>query len=85
MTEHICGYRACANTRGIVDWTNRMAMAYGGTVHDIEGPAWDWGQALARECYGTGWADMPIEHTTDADLDRALSWEAGDWPEWVVR
>ena len=67
----------------VLDWCERMAKRFGGTVYEKRGHSMDWGQALARECYGKDWLyDVP-ENPTWADIEKAKAWEAGKIPEWV--
>lgn len=77
-------YRVTPNTVWLWEWIRRMQTRYGHSVYG-DGRVYDWGQALARECHGPGWsqrADVP-DAPTDADLERAARWEAGEWPAWV--
>lgn len=62
-------------------WIQRMADRHGPLVRG-HGRLWDWGQALAVECYGSpaDWPDAP----TESDMERARRWEAGEWPEWAT-
>lgn len=70
--------------QSVVDWTGRMSNKYGGTVYEKGvNLRMDWGQALARECYGPNWNDIVPESPTRDDLHRAIRWENGDIPEWV--
>ena len=71
------------NTNMILTWTDRMAHAYGGTVYERYGKAWDWGQAICREQYGPHWSALNLQENTDEDVERALAWEQGDWPKWA--
>jgi len=68
----------------VIDWIGRMAREYGGSVYEKNiYYAWDWGQALCRECYGSSWNDVVPETPTWNDVSRAISWENGEWPDWV--
>ena len=67
----------------VMAWVIRMAEKHGGTVCE-KGRAWDWGQALCRECYGENWQDVVPETPTRDDIKRAMQWENGDIPDWVV-
>lgn len=69
----------------VSDWVGRMAPRFGGILHDASGQRYDWGQALAREQYGPDWETRVPDAPTDADVQRARDWEAGHWPDWVVR
>lgn len=68
----------------IINWIGRMAHKHGGTVYekDVYLPL-DWGQAIARECYGPDWNDIVPESPTRDDLHGAILWENGDVPNWV--
>lgn len=68
--------------RRIIEWIDRMASTHGGVVCG-HGRQWDWGQALCVEQYGLDFAAWP-ENPTRADVERAMRWEAGEWPEWVA-
>jgi len=72
----------------VLDWTDRMARRYGGTVYDKKGLRWDWGQALCRECYGEDWNNeidrLNIQTPSLEDIDRAKRWEEGELPEWFL-
>lgn len=74
-----------AIVEAIIDWIIRMTRRYGGIVFDSEGRSYDWGQALIRTQVGDNWMfaghddHLPNEDT----LRLALTWEQGDWPEWV--
>jgi len=74
-----------SNVNYVLDWTLRMATKYGGIVRDTEGKIYDWGQALARECYGPNWVRVVPEAPTRSDILRATQWEGGDWPDWVEK
>jgi len=67
----------------VLDWTSRMAKKYGGTVYEKNGKTWDWGQALARECYGEDWNDIVSDTPSWDDIAHAKKWEEGEIPEWV--
>jgi len=74
------------NTMWVIEWIERMAMQHGGTVYEVDGPSWDWGQALCREQYGPSWSkDGVPADPTDADVARAKRWEDGEWPEWAEK
>lgn len=61
-----------------------MASKYGGSVYERNRYyPWDWGQALARECYGENWNSVVPDNPTRDDVSRAQLWENGDWPSWV--
>ena len=69
------------NSAAVIEWIDRMQRRFGYWVHG-RGGRWDWGQALCVEMYGTDhrtWPDSPA----DADVQRALAWEQGNWPDWV--
>jgi len=78
----------------LIEWVSRMSRAHGGTVHDINGKSWDWGQALCRDLYGEDWMKEaefnaiceidPHDPAPDYVVDRAREWEHGDMPAWVV-
>ncbi|MFA5313251.1 MAG: hypothetical protein WC375_08070 [Methanomassiliicoccales archaeon] len=72
----------------VLNWVNRMSQLYGDTVHDKEGVAYDWGQALCRECYGVEWDKFMMENNIrmpgSDEVAKAKSWEAGEIPDWVV-
>lgn len=68
----------------VIDWVNRMACKYGGTVHDNKGNRYDWGQALARESYGPNWAELVPDSPTYRDITIAKQWEHGRVVDWVV-
>ena len=71
-------------TKIISDWIERMTDRYGSGVIDKEtGQHLDWGQALARERYGLDWDAKVPDTPTKEDVERALAWETGDWPEWA--
>ncbi|MGA2159879.1 MAG: hypothetical protein ABSG90_11760 [Dehalococcoidia bacterium] len=70
-------------TNWVIDWIMRMGRKHGGTVHGKDGKSYDWGQALARECYGPEWIKLVPDDPTSSDVDRAKAWEEGKWPEWV--
>ena len=78
------------NTQFVIDWTNRMAWKFGGTVYEVDGgKSWDWGQALCREVYGKGWSNDPqfladdeLPDVPDWFVEAAQKWEAGEWPAW---
>jgi hypothetical protein len=73
------------NSQTILDWIERMTKKTGsGTVYDKYGPPLDWGQALARECYGLDWNRTVPESPTDNDVFRASEWEKGNVPDWVI-
>ena len=72
-----------------------MAKKYGGTVYDVEGKSWDWGQALCRETYGVDWMQDPEfnynEETITPEMpaperlyQNAKLWEFGNHPSWVI-
>lgn len=67
----------------VLDWTSHMARKYGGIVYEKNGKTWDWGQALARECYGGDWSVEVPETPTLGDIARAKRWEEGEIPDWV--
>ncbi len=69
--------------RWVLDWTERMAQKYGGTVYDKSGETWDWGQALCRECYGKDWNNVVPESPSWDDIAKARKWEDGQIPDWV--
>jgi len=69
--------------RWVLYWTERMTKKYGGTVYEKNGKRWDWGQALARECYGEDWMSVVPETPTWEDIARADRWEKGEIPEWA--
>jgi hypothetical protein len=69
--------------RFVLDWTWRMARKYGGIVYEKNGHCWDWGQALARECYGENWNDIVSDTPSWNDISRAKKWEEGEIPDWV--
>jgi len=69
--------------RWVLDWTERMAKKYGGTVYEKNGKTWDWGQALCRECYGVDWMNKVPETPTWEDVARAKKWEEDEIPSWV--
>jgi len=62
-----------------------MQERYGPSCRDREtGKIMDWGQALARECYGVNWNDvMPDSAPSEDDAQRAEAWMRGNWPDWV--
>ena len=60
-----------------------MTMKFGGCVYDQSGKVYDWGQALARECYGEDWEKMVPEEPTRQDINRAREWELDQIPTWV--
>lgn len=68
----------------IVEWCGRMAKKYGGTVCSRDGNRYDWGQALARECYGIDWNDVVPDIPTRDDVNCAVKWESGEIPSWVL-
>lgn len=72
----------------VLDWIDRMAKHYGGTVYDKNGKRWDWGQALCRECYGEDWnteiGRLNVQTPSPEDIDRAKRWEEGELPEWFL-
>lgn len=72
------------NAWAICDWTEFMAVTYGGIVKDQAGHVYDWGQALAREQYGPDWLNKVPDSPTDEDVLRAQTWKEGDWPDWVA-
>ena len=72
------------NAWTICDWTEFMAVTYGGIVRDQAGHVYDWGQALAREQYGLDWLDKVPDSPTDEDVLRAQAWKKGDWPDWIT-
>lgn len=76
----------CANK--VLEWVNRMNEMYGPTVQDQKGVEYDWAQALCREVYGVDWVDYISENDiigpTQDVLNRALKWEEGDVPSWVL-
>lgn len=61
-----------------------MAKKYDGTVREKNGKTWDWGQALARECYGPDWNSLVPETPTWNDIEKAKKWENGEIPDWVA-
>lgn len=78
----------------IDNWIERMGIKHGKVVYDKRTfKPLDWGQALCRELYGHDWMNSPAyqaasygEHGQPAPpqaLQRAYSWEAGQWPAWV--
>lgn len=67
----------------VLEWTVRMAKRYGGTVYEKNGKTWDWGQALARECYGEDWNNLVPETPSWEDIANARAWELGKIPDWV--
>jgi len=69
----------------VIRWCDRMASRYGPTVRTKEGGVFDWGQALARECYGIKWTAVVPDAPTHADYVRAVRWEEGDWPDWAEK
>lgn len=68
----------------VIAWIDYMIDKYGtGTVYEKGGLSWDWGQALARECYGPDWNSLVEDNPTEEDMERAIDWALGDWPDWV--
>lgn len=68
----------------ICDWIDRMTQRYGGVVIDkTTGQRLDWGQALARECYGVDWDEVTPDVPTEDDIRVAMQWERGEWPDWA--
>jgi hypothetical protein len=77
----------------LINWVNKMALKYGGTVYEKDGKQWDWGQALCRETYGRDWMNSeefnaneeipPEEPAPERFVSDAQKWEKGIHPEWV--
>ena len=75
----------------LVKWGHRIGKRYDGVIYDnVTERYWDWGQALCRELYGVDWMTHPEFLAADNEMyppteavERALSWEAGNWPEWA--
>ena len=78
----------------ISDWITYMSKVYGGTVTDIEGRTWDWGQALCRVIYGVNWntdpeferdnMKAPEEPAPTMAINLVKKWNTGEWPKEIV-
>ena len=72
----------------VIEWANRMSISNGKTVIDSNEKRFDWGQALCREQFGPNWINHMINNNiiipTQEDLDKALDWEKGNKPDWVL-
>jgi len=70
------------NTRWVINWIGLMTAKYGGSVYERERyyPL-DWGQALARECYGPEWNSVVPDDPTEDDVLVAKEWYNGVFPE----
>jgi len=71
------------NVQWVLGWIDRMVDRYGGCIYDKNGLVHDWGQALARTCYGDNWTEVVPENPTDLDITKAIDWEKGNCPAWV--
>ena len=69
--------------RWVLNWIDGMVQKYGGIVYEKGAKKMDWGQALARECYGKEWISLVPECPTWDDIHRAQEWELGKIPNWV--
>ena len=71
-----------SNTQYIINWIGRMTVKYGGAVYEKDKYyPWDWGQALARECYGPGWNEVVPNDPSSDDVLVAKEWLNGNFPE----
>jgi len=74
-----------SNIDRMFEWMAKMQTKYHvSVIADVEtNEIYDLGQALARECYGPNWNNSPRDEPTDADMERANRWLAGEWPKWA--
>jgi len=71
------------NTNYVIHWIGLMTSKYevGSIYEKNKYIPLDWGQALARECYGENWNDIVPNDPTDEDVFVAKEWYDGKFPE----
>jgi hypothetical protein len=65
-------------------WHQRMTRKHGSATVMWYGHPVGWLHALAMDIYGPN-PDRWPPSASNAMRDRAITWEAGDWPEWASR